>query len=235
VNPVEFQHKAGKSHAKALLGITEKMRDKIICEPCGISVTSLGLLEIHKTGKKHIKTLAKIGLSAESVSTTPTTKTSFKPSGIGPVTSLEELKAHEAGRRHTMINGPGINLVDGTREKEVRCEPCGISVTSFQLESHEAGKKHLKTLAKINGISGLTKCEVCDVATNSPELMKTHLTGARHAEMLDRLENKKECIKAGKNPVLYIDYEANTPKMAVESRQLGVTDAGAVAVAGAEA
>ena len=53
--------------------------------------------------------------------------------------------------------------------------------------------------------------------------------------MLDRLENKKECIKAGKNPVLYIDYEANTPKMAVESRQQGETDAGAEAEAGAEA
>nr|XP_043606119.1 zinc finger protein 346-like isoform X2 [Erigeron canadensis] len=107
------------------------------CELCKISCTSNELLNMHLTGKKHLKKLRKSEPMPDVLLT--------------PVASLE---TPPTKLMENPESGPSMK-VDLHEGKLTRCELCGISCNTYDmLKKHFTGKKHLKNLEKSEKLIG---------------------------------------------------------------------------------
>ncbi|GJS62371.1 zinc finger, C2H2-like protein [Tanacetum coccineum] len=175
------------------------------CEICNITCGTQGVLERHKLGKKHLKTLQK--LAEASAIDKPLADTNGLKNGTSEC---------------------GSSSSSGTKSATFQCEVCKISCNSNELlNMHFSGKKHLKKLKQSEEIPDPSdqpdstegksvelhqgkplSCNLCGIACNSYDMLKKHNSGKQHQKNLE-----KSLKPIGPNPAPAMEPVATAPMM----------------------
>jgi hypothetical protein len=81
---------------------------------------------------------------------------------------------------------------DGEEETTVdaaslRCEVCGVSVTSMELmKEHLQGRKHAQAVKVADARAEARYCEVCSIVFTGPDQLAEHLKGRKHRDRAAR-------------------------------------------------
>ncbi|KAK1407339.1 hypothetical protein QVD17_38953 [Tagetes erecta] len=160
------------------------------CEVCKISCNAKDVLEKHKQGKKHLKSVEKL---ADSSANAP----NLVPPSVASGTAVGELEY----KKHKLLkNG-------ATAENLISCDICNVICNNQEaFQMHVASKKHsakaIVQLASTNAVfdatsdssAGLQKksnpfhCEICQITCTSSEHLKMHIAGKKHSQKVTDLE-----------------------------------------------
>ncbi|KAD5507882.1 hypothetical protein E3N88_15585 [Mikania micrantha] len=155
------------------------------CEVCNITCNTEDLLEKHKKGKKHSKSLQKLGDSSANA-------TKMVP----PPVASESLVGDLGNKRHGLVQ-------HGVRAESIHCDLCNVVCYNQEIyQKHVVGKKHsAKEIIQLACKSGFLaptqysssgsqkklntfQCELCNITCTSNELLRMHIAGKKHVNKL---------------------------------------------------
>ncbi|KAL8226612.1 hypothetical protein R6Q57_016444 [Mikania cordata] len=181
---------AGKTMSETTSNVivTPTQREEIRpfkCEVCNITCNTEDLLEKHKKGKKHSKSLQKLGDSSANA-------TKMVP----PPVASESLVGELGNKQHGLVQ-------HGVRAESIHCDLCNVVCYNQEIyQKHVVGKKHsAKEIIQLACKSGFLaptqysssgsqkklntfQCELCNITCTSNELLKMHIAGKKHVNKL---------------------------------------------------
>ncbi|KAI7741204.1 hypothetical protein M8C21_026493 [Ambrosia artemisiifolia] len=159
---------------------------RVRCDVCNITCNNEDLLEKHKQGRKHLKSLQNPAGSSVSA------PTMVPPPPVASETLVGELEKKK----------PGI-LQPGAKADSIHCDLCNVVCYSQEIyQKHVVGKKHsakaIIQLASMNGYFAATsnssggsqkkpntfQCGLCKITCTSNELLSMHIAGKKHLNKL---------------------------------------------------
>lgn len=149
------------------------------CFVCDSPCSTEEMLNIHLSGKPHIRKLEKAGWNSF-----------LKPEPLGPIPGIQKIKDAKwrTGIKKT------LSEIDPTIKGHFTCKPCEKEFDSRIIyENHMKGKPHARTLKWIEEIKkndGHAHCYPCKFIATSATHMESHVAGKNHKQ-------KMELVKRG--------------------------------------
>ncbi|KAI7745206.1 hypothetical protein M8C21_016627 [Ambrosia artemisiifolia] len=217
-DPTQYQHvDVTTSETTNAALVTARQPESILpfhCEVCNISCNTNDVLEAHKQGKKHVKSVKKLAESSANGQ-------NMAPPPVASETLVGELTDTSASEPMVLVPPPIASetivgelenkthrlLQNGaTAETLVYCDICNVVCNNQEVfKAHVAGKKHsaksIVQQASTNGVfdaasdssGSLQKkpdtfpCEICNITCTGSELLKNHIAGKKHLKKVKEL------------------------------------------------
>lgn len=127
--------------------------------------------------------LGQLGEDDESDGDTRPPPAPARRAAAAPTDADRRLSCTDRVRRTAGSEAPAAEADAPSGGGSLRCEVCGVSVTSDTLmREHIQGKKHLMTARLQEAKSGGRHCAVCDIVFTSVAQLAEHKKGRKHRE-----------------------------------------------------